>query len=265
MAFRLGDIIVDRSQYVLAEDFDGNLQYVLTQVADLTIDVTAESKDATDAQGTLVKRFYQGKTGTLTANNAMLNLNINAAMSGSMPEFAAEDNALVIPKVLTVAAGANPKIENYVEGSVKVYGFDTSGGKGAEYTLSETAASATEFAIADGTLNLPVGSEDVSFIVKYDRTVTENAAVVRNRADKFPSTVKLTIKVLAVDPCAVDTLRAGYIVVPSFQPSPETSLSLTTDAQMEYKGDLQVDYCSLDKVLYEFYWADEDVEDEEVF
>ena len=29
--FRLGDIIIDRIQYGLAEDFDGNLLYILTQ------------------------------------------------------------------------------------------------------------------------------------------------------------------------------------------------------------------------------------------
>jgi uncharacterized iron-regulated protein len=82
MAFKLDDIIIDRIQYGLAEDFDGNPLYTLTQLADATIDVTAESKDAVDSTGTLIKRFYQGKSGEFTANNAMLNLNILGAASG---------------------------------------------------------------------------------------------------------------------------------------------------------------------------------------
>ena len=57
MAFKLDDIIIDRIQYGVAETFDGELLYTLTQLADATIDVTAESKDAVDATGTLIKRF----------------------------------------------------------------------------------------------------------------------------------------------------------------------------------------------------------------
>ena len=63
MAFTLDDIIIDRIQYGYAEDFDGNPLYVLTQLQDATINITAESTDAVDNQGTLIKRFWKGKTG----------------------------------------------------------------------------------------------------------------------------------------------------------------------------------------------------------
>lgn len=46
-----------------------------------------------------------------------------------------------------------------------------------------------------------------------------------------------------IEPCTADILRAGYLVLPSFQVSPEVSLSLTTDATIDYTGDLQVNYC----------------------
>ena len=49
MAFMLDDIIIDRIQYGMAEDFNGNPLYTLTQLADATINITAESKDAVDA------------------------------------------------------------------------------------------------------------------------------------------------------------------------------------------------------------------------
>ena len=57
MAFKLGDLVVDRIQYAMASDLNDNPLYVLTQLADATIEVTAESKDATDANGNLVKRL----------------------------------------------------------------------------------------------------------------------------------------------------------------------------------------------------------------
>ena len=63
MAFKLGDIVIDRIQMAMAEDFSGNPLYVLTQLADATIDITAEAKEAKDKDGTLIKKFWQGKAG----------------------------------------------------------------------------------------------------------------------------------------------------------------------------------------------------------
>lgn len=45
---------------------------------------------------------------------------------------------------------------------------------------------------------------------KYDRSVGAGVSIT-NRADKFPQTVKLTLKALAVDPCHSDVLKGLYI------------------------------------------------------
>ena len=71
------------------------------------------------------------------------------------------------------------------------------------------------------------------------------------------------MKGLCVDPCEADTLRAVYIVLPSFQPSPETTIALGgDDTSIDFTGDLQVDYCSVDKTLYQVYYATEDAEED---
>lgn len=260
MSFRLDDIIVDRIQYGMAEDFSGTPLYMLTQLADATIEITAESKEARDAQGTLVKKFWQGKSGTFTANNAMINLNVVGAASGSGKEIASESNVIPMPKIITVKAGTTVTLADFVEGTVSVSAMATNGAMGANYKLG-TEASATEFALtAEGVLTPPTDANETMYVVKYDRSV-KNGVAIRNRADKFPGTVRLTLKALIVDPCSADTLRAAYIVLPSFQVSPEISLSLTTDAQLEYTGDLQVDYCSAEKTLYEVYVCADDEEE----
>ena len=41
MAFKLDDLIIDRIQYGVAEDFSGNLLYTLTQLNNATINITA--------------------------------------------------------------------------------------------------------------------------------------------------------------------------------------------------------------------------------
>lgn len=264
MSFRLGDIIIDRMQIGVAEDFDGNLLYTLTQLQEGTIDITGESKEARDANGTLVKKFWNAKSGTFTATNAMINTNIMAATSGSAAEIATAENPLDMPKIVTVKVGTTTTLKNFVEGTVKVNAFYSNGTMGDAYALG-AKASETEFSLTEeGTFTpptVPKGSDIVQFVVKYQRKV-EAGVAIKNKADKFPGTVKLTIKVLAVDPCSADTLKAGYVVLPSFQVSPEVSIGLQTDATLEYKGDLQVQYCGTDKTLYEFYWADEDEEDE---
>lgn len=239
--FKLGDIIVDRIQLGVAESFNDELLYVLTQLADATIDVTAESKDAVDATGTLVKRFWQGKTGTFTANNAMINLNVLGSMSGEDPVIATDSVPVTMPKIITVKAKTSVTLTNFVEGTVRVNALSTNGSMGKSYTKAATASD-TEFGLTTaGVLTPPTDAEETQYIVKYERNV-KSGALIRNRADKFPDTIKLTLKVLAVDPCSADTLKAGYIEMPSFQPSPETSLSLTTDAKLEFKGDLQVNF-----------------------
>ena len=62
MVFKLDDIVIDRIQVAIAEKTDGSqLLYTLTQLQDATIETTAESKEARDAGGSLVKKFYTGK------------------------------------------------------------------------------------------------------------------------------------------------------------------------------------------------------------
>ena len=258
MAFKLGDVIIDRIQYGVAEDFEGNLLYVLSQLTEATINISAESKEAKDKDGTLVKKFWRGKTGTFEAKNAMLNLNVVGSSSGADPLFASATKKITIPKIVTVNKGETIRLDGVVEGTVQVNAYGANGTMGKSYAFG-TAASNTEYALASGTLTPPTDEDVERYIVKYDRSV-ENGIAVYNKADQFPGTVKLTLKALCVDPCEADTLRACYIVLPSFQVSPEVSMNLQTDSQLDYKGDLQVAYCSLDKTLYEFYMAADDEE-----
>lgn len=267
MGFNLGDIIVDRVQYAFAEEKkSGTPLYVLTQLQDVSVNITADSTDAVDNQGTLIKRFWKAKSGELTANNAMINLNIAAAAAGEGSVTNA-DGTLYMPKIITATQNKekNATISlgdaaNIDETSIKVSAFGTNGTKGQNFTKN-TAAAEDKFAYSEGTITLP--TVDGTFIIKFDRKVKENeGARIVNRGDKFPSTVKLTLKALVVDPCHIDTLRAAYIVIPSFQVSPELEISLTTDGQLQYSGSMQMDYCSADKALYEIYYAEDDEEKE---
>lgn len=262
MAFSMDGIVIDRIVNATAEDFDGNVLYTLSQLADATIDVTAEAKEATDANGVLIKKFYNGKAGTFTANNAFIDFNILAASTGSAKQVASQSQKIVMPAIKTVSKGTTTMtLKGVKEGTVHVQGIAGNGTLIKTYGKDASAA-ADKFSITGETLTLPTDNDNpqlATYLVRYDRDVESGVKVV-NKANEYPRTIRLLLKALAVDPCSADTLRACYILLPSFQVSPETSVSLTTDAQLEYKGDLQVDYCAADKTLYEIYFAEEDEE-----
>lgn len=260
MAFSIDGIVIDRIQMGIAEDFSGNVLYTLTQLSDAEIEVTAESKEAKDANGTLIKTFYTGKTGKFTANNAILDFNLMAEASGSPKQVASGTSKIVMPGVKTVKVGeTSVELKGAKEGTVRVIGVSGSGSLVKNYT-KDTDASETAFSITGTTLKLPTDTTPVEFVIKYEREV-ESGIKVSNKANKFPRTVRLTLKALAVDPCSADQVRACLIVLPSFQVSPETTISLQTDQKLQYTGNLQVDYCSADKELYSIYFAEDDVEE----
>ncbi len=258
MAFKLGDIVIDRIQFGVLENSKGIFS-VLTQLSEATITTSAEAVDAVDARGNLVKRFYRAKTCEFTATNAMNNLSLIAAAGGSDPEIATEEAKIAMPKIIEVAKGGTATLTDFVDGTVYVYGMSGAGTLGDPYEKGD-AATVDKYALTEGGEFTPPTAEGVDrYLVKYVRNVA-NGVVVRNIADKFPGNCQMTLKVLAVDPCAPDELRAGYIEFKSFEPSSDMEFSLSTEGTLNFSGSAAVDYCSPMKELYAFYWAEDDDE-----
>lgn len=249
MAFTIDGIVIDRIQMGIAEKTDGTPLYVLTQLTDATINVSAESKEAKDANGTLIKKFYTGKTGTFEAKNALVDFNILAEGTGSPKKVASSSAKITMPGVKTVAVGSMETVTLKgikTDSLISVMGIAANGTMIKSYK-KDSAAGVDAYSITGETLTLPKDAAPANFVVKYEREVSAGVEVT-NRTDKFPGTIKLTLKALAVDPCDPSTVRSCLIVLPSFQVSPEVSLSLSTDAQLDYKGDLQTSYCGNEKV-----------------
>ena len=59
MAFKIDDMIVDRIQVAYMEKTDGTPIGTLTQLSEATLEVSAESTDAVDKNGTLIKRLTE--------------------------------------------------------------------------------------------------------------------------------------------------------------------------------------------------------------
>lgn len=259
MAFRLGDKIYKEILYFYAEDLTTqNPLYVLTQLSEANVEITAESTDVVDKNGNLVKKIWKSKAGTFSATNAFVNMNIISAASGSTPIFASNADKIAMPKMMAVKPGKEVDITGFVAGSVKVAQYFGDGAIGKTYDLG-TTASATEFAISAGTskLTLPTDPEAEMFFIKFIRE-SEKGALIRNEADQFPSSVRAIMKATYYNPCKKNELKADYIEFPSFQVSPETSFPINADsATMDFSGDLEIEYCGADKVLFNVFDADE--------
>ena len=139
---------------------------------------------------------------TFTATNALINLNIVGAASGSGKIQATDEpgKTISMPAIKVVKAGQTLDLTTtnsvYQNGTEKVHALANNGTMGDRYEKG-TAASATEYSITEqGRFTPPTTTGVSQYIIEYNRTVKDGAAIL-NKADKFPGTVRLVLKVLA--------------------------------------------------------------------
>ena len=263
MAFKLGDVIIDRLQFGYGALADKAL-YALTQLQEATIDITADSTDVKDKDGNLVYRKYSGKTGEITATNAFMNLAIAEIVSATDAEVASGSKTIVMPIFKIVKAGETLDITDAVDDSFIVNALSANGSLGKAYTKG-SSATATEFkadTVTDHELTPPSDPEETQYLVKFKKNVKSGAKLTIS-GDKYPKAHELYFKALAVDKCNVNGgYRAVIIHIPSFIPSPEVSLALQGgDSQtMDYKGAILTDTCSVSQEMVEIYFVDEEEE-----
>lgn len=278
MAFKLGDVIVDRLQFGYGAKSNGTPLYALTQLTQANIDITADSTDINDKDGNLVYRKYTGKKGEVTATNAFLNLAVVETISATDAEIATADKGIVMPMIQIVKAGETLDVTGFVEGSIHVNALSTKGSMGKDEFKKGSTASATEYAIkhteasgepdhtpASDVLTPPTAEGETQYIVKYKKTI-KSGAKITNSGKKFPKSHELFFKALVVDKCETDVLKAAIIHIPSFMPSPEFTLALQGgDSQtMDYKGSMMLNACSTDGELFSIYYIDEEEDDIEL-
>lgn len=272
MAFRLGNFSIDEILEAVAENFDGEILYSLDQLQSASIEITSEKTDITDKKGNIVRSIYKSKQGTFSATNAFLHPQImNAASGASIERAGAGAAAIDMPKIVILPAGTSEYVCTAIKADTtpEVIGVFGAGATSQRLTKSTASTPAATFSGDTGTfifdsttskLTVPAAGDDkpLNYLVKFDRAV-ESGWKMSNTVDSFPPTVALTLYCSYVDPCD-DDLRPLYVVLPSFQASPETTISLSSDEQtMDFNGSIQVDYCATSPALYYIYLPDEDI------
>lgn len=266
--FKLGNFFIKEIIYGVASDFNTNdILYTLDQLTNASIEISSDSNDITDKHGNIVRSVYQSKTGTFSSTSALLSPALLNAQSGSNIQVASVAAPLEMPRIAVIGEGLTYVASDIASGAVpKVIGLYNNGANDPRPITQGTAAEVTDDGITfkydttSNTITLPEkGTDDYlpdKYLIKYQRNVTNGATLV-NTASDFPPTEHLTLYAAVGDPCE-GKYKAAYIYIPSFQPDPSVTINLDTENQeTDFNGNIQIDYCGSDKVLYYIYFPDE--------
>ena len=244
MAIKLGNFSIDEILYGVGRDFSGNILYTLDQLQNASIEITSESSDIVDKKGNIVRRIYKSKQGTVNAENAFLNPLIMNNASGSDIKVATATAPIDMPKIQLIGAGsAAVTLDAGIDAtSLKVIALFANGINGEALTKITTGTPEYDESTSTYTylydaetkkLTIPASGtgKPLSYFVMYKRSRTEGFKM-ENLANKFPAAQDLTFYCSYIDPCN-DEPRACYVNIPSFSPSPETTLSFNADEYFE--------------------------------
>lgn len=262
MAFKLGNFAVKEILYGLAQDFSDNMLYTLDQLTSAQIEISSDPTQITDKRGNVIRNVYKSKSGTFSATSALLSPAVLQAQSGSVAQMADAEHPITMPHIEVVSPAKVIDVANAKEGTIHVLGIYNNGADGKELSAGTSAVVDKTYAYDDAnkTVTVPAAAEGApdQYLIKYDRDMTEGMKIA-NSANDVPATIKLTLYAAIMDPCS-DTYKSAYIVLPSFQPDPSTTISFDSENQnVDFKGNLQVDFCGCDKSLYFIYFDNDDV------
>jgi len=260
-------LVIDRVVDAWFEDKSSHdLLAVLDQISTLSINTSSESKDKTDAQGNLIKRYFTSKSVEVTGENAVVSLNLMGVQTGTGTSTGTDVTG--VPRIIQIAKTnlpiALPEIPNgvtasdsdFTDDSVVVYGTFDNGlvDVSKKYTRAASAGVDTyAITVADGiaSLTLPTNAT-ASVQVKYEYNITGDklAARVDQDGKSFPKECKATFRVLASDICSTDVSRVLYIVFPAFQMSPDFDWTVDTESTQSFTATALKDYCAKKQLLF---------------
>lgn len=271
MSLDLSNFIIDRVLSGVAKNSDGELLFKLNQMQNVSITGGSEATDIVDNVGTPIMTLYRGKTCEISAESAILDMNLAAVQMGaSTPTKASETATILAPMFETIT------VEKDQTGNVKktydlkytpvsapnfIYALNKDSSLGEKYAKSaNTSADTSTFALTDKTLAIPTGvAAGTELFVAYNHNASAGIEIV-NSAASFPKSCELVLRAIGYNPCEKDNKLGCYIIFPSFEMSPDFDLSLNAGEAQSFSGKASQDYCSAKKELMRIVVVD-DAED----
>ena len=250
MAFNVNELIIDRVRSMTLHDLaDGSMLCRLTQLAEPSLNCTAEGEEVTDALGSRITTMYRAKSAEFTANNALFSVDLAAMQYGADKEQGAAGSEVLdyTYEILKFAEGDAAEgialAHTPADAEEINYAYElVDGGIGRTFTAG-AAPSATEFQVNAGKIIPPTGFTGQLYVEYTFKN--ENAVRVLNSASKFPEACSAVVYVMFRDVCNENLVYSGKIIIPKAKLNPESiEIALTSTGQHPFSMLINRDYCA---------------------
>ena len=265
MAYDLTNFVIDRVVRAVAFDQgdDTKVLFSINQVTNPSLNVTSETAEAVDAMGTPVAIFDRAKSCEFSAENALFDMGLMAAQSGTSKVSASATNKIEVPMFETIDVDtfktAGYKLSKTpVDGTLSVYALKKDGSFASVALTKGAEAGADTYTYSNDTIGMPAslseaGATKIMAVYQYEATGAEGdgAVSVINSAQNFPKACKLVMEVLGCDVCDQTDLIYAYLIFPNFKLSSDFDWTMSTDSAHPFSGRAMQEYCAADKKLYQ--------------
>ena len=268
MAFDVNNFVVNR--FLRGTMFDtnnGSMLWSVNQIQDPSLTMSADEIQAVDAIGVEIMSFERAKNAEFSAANALFDLGLLAAQSGTKKKIASGDAKIIAPKVqeVEVKAGVTEvTLDEVPVGTTGneipfIYALNGDATLGTAYALG-ASATATTFALNASlkTLTIPTGlAAGTRLFIMYDYE-SESAVEVAATAKDFPSAGKFVLEVLGADVCNPSKVYHAYIIFPQAKLLSNFDLTLNTEMTHPFTMKAMQQYCDYEKKLFRIVIPNED-------
>ena len=262
--FDISSFVIDRAiRGTMFKKGTYELLWTLTQITDPSLNMTADSEDAVDAIGVPIMTFERNKQCEFSASNALFDLGLLAAQSGTVKKAATADAPIKVTRSeeLTIKNGATVTLKHIPVGTAGaevpfLYVVNPDGTLGTKYEVAATAGAGV-FSVNAATKTITPPTDvtvDTKVLAFYDYIAdgSDGNGAVQAVADaiNFPDAGRFLLEVLGHDTCDITTKYYAYIDFPAAKLSSEFDINLATDGQHPFTLRCMQDYCDHEKKLF---------------
>lgn len=208
-------------------------------------------------------KVERAKTCEFSGSNALFDLGLLAAQSGTTKKVATAQNTIQVSvcEQIDWVAGTGTVLKHTPVGTAGaeipfIYALNPDGTVGTKYVIGASVGEGVYTVnAATKTITPPTDVTTTSkALVFYDYTAdgTDGNGAVQAAADaiNFPDAGRFLLEVLGHDTCDITTKYYAYIDFPAAKLSSEFDIDLTTDGQHPFTLRCMQDYCDYEKKLF---------------
>lgn len=241
------NFIIDRVKRVIHNG--EKHRFLLTQVTDFQLSMEADTEDATDAIGGVIKTFERAKRAKASGNSKIFTPDLLAAQVGAEETVASSTAKILMPRVdiktiesnNTITLDKTPKDEISV---VSILNDDSNYGINLTLTTGEADAKTFKTTSSGGTTTLTFSAAYAGkrVFVQYWYE-SEVGSEIEAKGDGVSSEGETIIEVVGTEICGGDTYSVKYLVFPSSKLTYQNDVTFATDMSQPFEISALTDYC----------------------